>query len=36
MNQKIFVIDNFLKASLGYYDKIDSGPSTRGLESDDI
>ena len=36
MNQKIFVIDNFLKASLGYYDKIDSGPSTRGLESADI
>ena len=35
MNQKIFVIDNFLKASLGYYDKIDSGPRTRGLESID-
>ena len=36
MNPKIFGIDDFLETSLGYYDKIDSGPSTRGLESADI
>jgi len=35
MNQKIFVIDNFLEAPLGYYDKIDSGNRSRGLESVD-
>ena len=35
MNQKIFVIDNFIKSPLGYYDKIDSGICTRGLESVD-
>ena len=35
MNQKIFVIDNFLEAPLGYYDKIDSGHRSRGLESVD-
>ena len=35
MNQKIFVIDNFLQVPLGYYDKIDLGICTRGLESVD-
>jgi len=33
MNQKIFVIDNFIKSPLGYYDKIDlSGSVSRGSE----
>ena len=32
MNQKIFVIDNFIKTPLGYYDKIDSsGHLSRGV-----
>ena len=32
MNQKIFVIDNFLEISLGYYDKINvSGHLSRGV-----
>ena len=34
MNQKIFVIDNFLETSLGYYDKINaSGHLSRGSDA---
>ena len=33
MNQKIFVIDNFIETPLGYYDKINvSGSISKGHE----